>query len=62
MDAILNGTPKPAPGQEGIYGLQISNAAYLSSWTNKMISLPVDGDLYYEKLKEKIDGTKKAGS
>ena len=62
VDAILNGTPLLARGQEGIYGLQISNAAYLSSWTNKMVALPVDGDLYYEKLKEKIDSTKKAGS
>ena len=40
-DAILNGAPLLAPGVEGVYGLTLSNAAYLSDWTNSAVSLPM---------------------
>jgi predicted dehydrogenase len=56
-EAILKGTSLLAPGIEGINGLQISNAMHLSSWTDSWVSLPVNEDLYYEKLKEKIDSS-----
>lgn len=52
--AILRGEPLTAKGQEGINGLMISNAAFLSSWLGKTVTLPVDEDLFYEKLQEKI--------
>ena len=39
-DAVLYGTPLLAPGEEGINGLAISNAAYLSSWTDDWAELP----------------------
>lgn len=52
--AILRGEPLTAKGQEGINGLMISNAAFLSSWLGKTVELPVDEDLYYEMLNEKI--------
>jgi predicted dehydrogenase len=53
-DSILNGVPLFAPGQEGIRGLQISNAIHLSDWTGgDWVDLPVDGELFYEKLCEK---------
>ena len=51
---ILRGEPLVADGAEGINGLTISNAAFLSSWLNKEVILPIDEDLYYEKLQEKI--------
>ena len=51
---ILRGEPLVAGGEEGINGLTISNAAFLSSWLDKEIVLPIDEDLYYEKLQEKI--------
>ncbi len=51
---IIDGTPLIAEGYEGINGLMISNAAHLSSWLDKTIELPVDEDLFYEKLQEKI--------
>ena len=51
---ILRGEPLVAEGPEGINGLRISNAAFLSSWLNKEVELPVDGDLFLEKLNEKI--------
>ena len=51
---ILRGEPLVAEGKEGINGLTISNAAFLSSWLNETVTLPIDEDLYYEKLQEKI--------
>jgi predicted dehydrogenase len=55
VSAILDGTELLAPGIEGINGLQISNAMHLSSWTDRWVDIPVDEDLFYKKLKEKID-------
>jgi len=54
VQAILKGTPLLAPGIEGINGLQISNAMHLSAWTDDWVEIPVDEDLYWEKLQEKI--------
>jgi predicted dehydrogenase len=54
VDAILKGTPLLAPGIEGIRGLTLSNAMHLSSWTDSWVDLPINEDLYYEKLQEKI--------
>lgn len=54
VDAILHDTPLIAPGEEGIKGLSISNAIYLSSWLNKPIDLPIDEDLYYEELQKRV--------
>ncbi len=53
-DGILTGAALLAPGEEGINGLQISNAIYLSSWLDDWVSIPVPEDLFYEKLQEKI--------
>jgi predicted dehydrogenase len=54
VSAILKGTPLLAPGVEGINGLQISNAMHLSAWTDSWVNIPVDEDLFYEKLQERI--------
>lgn len=54
VDGILKGTKLLAPGVEGINGLQLSNAMYLSSWINDWVEIPVNEDLFYEKLKERI--------
>ncbi|MGN0527261.1 MAG: Gfo/Idh/MocA family protein [Acutalibacteraceae bacterium] len=56
--AILRNEEMTANGQEGINGLMISNAAFLSSWLGKTVTLPIDEDLYYEKLQEKIKNSK----
>ncbi len=53
-NAILKGEPLMAPGKEGINGLRISNAIFLSSWLGKPVDLPVDGDLFLELLNKKI--------
>ncbi len=55
---ILRGEPLVANGEEGINGLTISNAAFLSSWLDKTVELPIDEDLYYEMLLEKIKNSK----
>ena len=51
---ILRGEPLVAEGKEGIRGLTISNAAFLSSWLDKTVTIPFDEDLYYELLQKKI--------
>ena len=55
---ILRGEPLIAEGAEGINGLTISNAAFLSSWLDKTVELPIDEDLYWEMLQKKIAGSK----
>lgn len=54
VNSIIYGTPLLAPGVEGVNGLEISNAAYLSAWLDDWVEIPVDEDLFYEKLQEKI--------
>lgn len=54
VNAILNGSKLLAPGEEGIKGLTLSNAMLLSAWTDNWVELPMDENLFYEKLQEKI--------
>ncbi len=51
---ILYGEELLAPGKEGINGLSIANAAILSTWQNKTIELPNDGEAFFEELKKQI--------
>ncbi len=55
---ILRGEPLVAEGKEGINGLTISNAAFLSSWLDQPVTLPIDEDLYWEMLQKKIAGSR----
>jgi predicted dehydrogenase len=50
---ILEGTPLVAEGKEGIFGLTLSNAMYLSSWLDKTVNLPLDEDLFLEELNKR---------
>ncbi|MCR5671012.1 MAG: Gfo/Idh/MocA family oxidoreductase [Butyrivibrio sp.] len=50
--AVRTGSPLLAPGTEGIKGLSIANAAYLSNWTGKWVELPLDGKKYLKKLQD----------
>ncbi|GAA0292398.1 putative dehydrogenase [Gracilibacillus halotolerans] len=54
VDAIRTGEELLAPGEEGIKGLEISNAIYLSSWLDETVELPINEDLFFEKLTERI--------
>lgn len=57
-NAILQGEKLMAPGEEGINGLRISNAIFLSSWLGKQVDVPVDGDLFYKMLQDKVKNSK----
>ena len=52
--AIRDGVPLLARGQEGIHGVTLANAMLLSSWTDSWVDLPLDDELYYQKLQERI--------
>ncbi|MDQ0971287.1 putative dehydrogenase [Neobacillus niacini] len=54
VNAILHGKELLGPGVEGIKGLEISNAMHLSAWTDDWVDLPINEDLFYSKLQEKI--------
>lgn len=50
---ILNNTPLIADGNEGINGLMLSNAMFLSSWLDRTVELPIDEDLFLEELNKR---------
>lgn len=50
--AILNGSEMIARGEEGINSLSISNAAYLSAWTDNWAEIPTDEALFEKYLNE----------
>lgn len=53
-ESIVKGVPLIAKGQDGIRGLQISNAIHLSDWTGGgWVDVPVDAEAFYSKLCEK---------
>jgi len=53
--AALFDEPLIAPGAEGINGLMLSNAVYLSSWLDREVTLPIDEELYLEELNKQIE-------
>ncbi|OUS78246.1 oxidoreductase [Paenibacillus sp. MY03] len=55
VNAILHDEALIAPGEEGIKGLMISNAMHLSTWTDNWVDLPIDEELYYSYLQQKIE-------
>jgi predicted dehydrogenase len=55
---ILHGTPLVADGAEGINGLTISNAMYLSSWLKRMVKIPFDEDLFLKELNKRRASSK----
>ena len=58
-DHILNGGPLIAEGREGINGLTLSNAMYLSSWLDKTVDIPFDEDLFLLELNKRRKLSKK---
>ncbi len=51
--AVLFGEPLLAPGEEAINELSISNAAYLSAWTDKEVSLPCPENEFLSMLNQR---------
>ena len=58
-DKILHGGKLVAEGTEGIRGLTLSNAMYLSSWLDKTVEIPFDEDLFLEELTKRRKLSKK---
>lgn len=58
-NAVLKGEPLLAPGYEGINGLTISNAIYLSDWTKSPVTLPLDEQRFLELLNERRKNSRK---
>ena len=56
---ILRGEPLIAEGVEGIRGLTLSNAMYLSSWLNETVDIPFDEELFLRELNKRRAGSKK---
>lgn len=56
--AVLWGTPMIADGREGINSLSISNAAYLSTWTDDWAEIPTDEALFEKYLEEQCRNEK----
>ena len=55
-NALKNGTPLLAPGEEGILGLTISNAIHYSAWTGKTVDThDFPHDEFFAMLQEKIN-------
>ena len=52
--AILRDEPMTAPGEEGIFGLTLSNAMHLSAWLGKDVTLPLDEELFYAELQKRV--------
>ena len=56
--AILGKGNLIAPGEEGINGLTLSNAIYLSSWLDRTVDIPFDEDLFLSELEKRISTSK----
>lgn len=57
-NAVLKGEELLAPGTDGIKEITLSNAAYLSAWTGKKVSLPLDTDTFDKLLEKRINDSK----
>lgn len=55
VNAILFNETLIAPGAEGIKGLMLSNAMLLSTWTDGWVDLPIDEELFYQHLQDRMD-------
>lgn len=59
VDAILDGTPLIAPGEEGIRSVEMANAMLLSTLLGKMVDLPIDAALFERMLHGLIEQSRR---
>ena len=52
--AILGQGDLVADGREGIHGLGLANAMYLSAFLGQEVQLPIDEDLYVQELQKRV--------
>ncbi|KRM12006.1 Gfo/Idh/MocA family oxidoreductase [Paucilactobacillus suebicus] len=58
VNHIVDGEKLVSPAADGILGLSISNAMYLSTWQQQWVDLPIDEDEYLTELKKRIATSK----
>jgi predicted dehydrogenase len=58
VNAILDGEPLIAPGEEGIHSVELANVILYSSLLGQTVELPMDSAAYERKLNELIAGSK----
>ena len=58
-NSVLKDEPLIAPGAEGINQLTLTNAAYLSSWTNEWVNLPIDEEKFERYLNKQVKQSEK---
>ena len=58
-NAILKGEALISPGSDGINGVSLFNAIYMSSWLKKIVQLPIDDALYKDLLDIRINSSPK---
>jgi predicted dehydrogenase len=58
IDAILDGAPLIAPGEEGIHSIELANVLLYSGLIGQTVELPLDGATYEKKLNELIAASK----
>jgi len=54
VQAIRQGTPLLASGDEGIRGVELANAMMLSTWTDDWVDIPVDEERFYDELQKRV--------
>ena len=54
VNAIAHGEALLAPGEDGLRGLELSNAMHLSAWTDDWVELPIDGERFESLLRQKM--------
>jgi len=57
-DAILDGAPLIAPGEEGIHSVELANVMLYSSLIGETVELPMSSAAFEKKLKQLIAGSK----
>ena len=57
-DAIIDGEPLIAPGEEGMGSVELANVMLYSSLVDQTIAMPMDGAAFEAKLQELIDSSK----
>ena len=58
INAILDGEPLIAPGEEGLHSVELANVMLYSSLTGQTVELPLDGAAYEKKLSQLIAESK----
>jgi predicted dehydrogenase len=57
VDAIRHGQDLIAPGEEGLWAVELANAMHLSTWLDDWVTIPVDENRYWTELQKRIEAS-----